>query len=266
MMKNKILLVEREGNICTLILNRPEKKNSLSHDLLIKIFETMNELSKDDTIRTVIFRGAGDSAFSSGYDIRSLPTNLTPEIQEKLKTQNLLELAMESVVNYPYPVIAMLNGYAYGAGCELAICCDIRIGADHISMGMPPVKLGIVYTPEGFQRFLNVLGLPRTKEIFFTGRFYNAPLIKEMGLVDYLVPREELESFTYNLAEEIAGNAPLALKGTKRILNLILNQLKITDEDRKESHSIIENSLNSEDLKEGQRAFLEKRRPKFQGK
>ena len=92
MMKNKILVVEREGNICTLILNRPEKKNSLSPDMLIKIFETMNELSKDDTIRTVIFRDAGDSAFSSGYDIRSLPTNLTPEIQEKLKTQNLLEL------------------------------------------------------------------------------------------------------------------------------------------------------------------------------
>ncbi|MBW1888721.1 MAG: enoyl-CoA hydratase/isomerase family protein [Deltaproteobacteria bacterium] len=138
-MENDILLIQREEHVCTLILNRPEKRNALSPDLLIKIYETLQDFSKDDTIRTLVFRGGGDKAFSAGYDISAIPT--TPETQEKLKELNPLELAMDSIVNYPYPVIAMLNGFAFGAGCELAISCDIRIGAEDIRMGMPPAKL-----------------------------------------------------------------------------------------------------------------------------
>ena len=218
------------------------------------------------TVRTVVIRGSGEKAFSSGYDIKAIPTKSTPEAQEEMKGQNPLDLAMESVVNYPYPVIAMLNGYAYGAGCELAVTCDIRIGADDISMGMPPAKLGVVYRPIALQRFINVIGLPGTKEIFFTGRFYDAPLLKEIGLVDYMVPRAEHESFTYSLAEEIAANAPLSLKGTKRILNLIAGSVKLDDEDMKEAEGLISKAFNSEDLKEAQTAFFEKRKPTFKGK
>ena len=265
-MESEILLTEKKGNVCTLILNRPEKRNSVSLDLLIEIYQTLQELSNDDTIRTIVIRGSGDKAFSSGYDIKSIPTKGTPELQERMKTQNPLALASDSVVNYPYPVIAMLNGYAYGAGCELAVCCDIRIGADDISMGMPPAKLGVVYRPKALQRFINVIGLRRTKEIFFTGRFYDAPLLKEIGLVDYMVPRAELESFTYSLADEIAGNAPLSLKGTKRILNLLAGSEKLNDEDLKEAEEIIAQAFNSEDLKEAQTAFFQKRKPTFKGK
>lgn len=265
-MESEILLTEKKGNICTLILNRPEKRNSVSLDLLIEIYQTLQELSNDDTIRTVIIRGTGDKAFSSGYDIKSIPTKATPEMQRKMEDQNPLELAMESIVNYPYPVIAMLNGYAYGAGCELAVTCDIRIGADDISMGMPPAKLGVVYRPHALQRFINVIGLPRAKEIFFTGRFYDASLLKEIGLVDYMVPRGELEPFTYGLAEEIAGNAPLSLKGTKKILNMLASSIKLSDEDLKKAEELIDGAFNSADLKEGQTAFFERRKPIFKGK
>jgi len=263
-MENDILMIQREEHMCTLILNRPEKRNALSPDLLIKIYETLQDFSKDDTIRTLVFRGVGDKAFSAGYDITAIPT--TPEIQEKMKEVNPLQLAMDSIVNYPYPVIAMLNGFAFGAGCELAISCDIRIGAEDIRMGMPPAKLGVVYAPDGYRRFIRAIGLPNTKKIFFTGRYYDAPNAKELGLVDYLVSRSELESFTYALAKEIAGNAPLSLKGTKRVLNLLSRSEKMREEDQKEADAIISQAFNSEDLKEAQAAFLEKRTPTFKGK
>lgn len=264
-MDNHILLTDREGYVCTLTLNRPEKRNSLSPELLIKIHETLEGLSRDDDVRTVVIRGVGERAFSSGYDISAIPTDVSPETQEKLKTQSPLQLALGSVVNFPYPVIAMLNGYAFGAGCELAISCDTRIAADDIRMGMPPAKLGIVYFPDGLRRFIRVIGLSATKELFFTGRYYDAPRIKEMGLVDYMVPRSELKDFTYSLAEEIAGNAPLSLKGTKRILNLLMRSEKMEEQDEKEAEKILARAFNSEDLKEGQRAFLEKRKPVFKG-
>lgn len=265
-MESNILLVERKEHDCTLILNRPEKRNSLSPDLLIEIHQTLQALSKDDAVRAIVIRGVGDKAFSSGYDINAIPTKASPETQEKFKTQNPLTLALNSVVNYPYPVIAMLNGSAFGAGCELAICCDIRIGAEDIRMGMPPAKLGVVYDPNGLQRFINIIGLSKTKEVFFSGRYYDALSAKEMGLVDHLLPRSELESFTYNLAEEIAGNAPLAVKGTKRIINMLVGSARMRDEDMKEAQSIVEQAFNSDDLKEAQASFLEKRKPVFRGR
>ncbi|MCJ7771672.1 MAG: enoyl-CoA hydratase-related protein, partial [Desulfobacterales bacterium] len=173
--------------------------------------------------------------------------------------------AMNSIVNYPYPVIAMLNGSVYGGGCELAISCDIRIGADDINIGMTPAKIGVVYSWKGLQRFLNVLGLRSTKEIFFTGKTYSGQRLLDIGLVDYLVPRSELESFTNSMAKEIAGNAPLSLKGNKRILNLLL-QSEFSETAKKEAEDLTMMSFASEDLKEGQAAFLEKRNPIFKGK
>jgi enoyl-CoA hydratase len=265
-MENEILLVHRKGHVCTLVLNRPEKRNALSPDLLIKLYQTLQELSKDDTMRAVVIRGAGDKAFSSGYDITAIPTNIAPDDKKLIKDQNPFELALDRIVNYPYPVIAMLNGYAFGGGCDLAVSCDIRVGADDIRMAMVPVKLGMAYAPSGLQRFIRTIGLSRTKEIFFTGRLYDAPRLKEMGLVDYLIPRTELESFTLDLAEEIAGNAPLSLKGIKRILNLVVRSEEMNEEDQQEADEIITHALRSEDLKEGQMAFLEKRKPDFKGR
>jgi len=265
-MENENLLVHRKGHVCTLVLNRPKKRNALSPDLLIKLYQTLQELSKDDTIRAVIIRGAGDRAFSSGYDVTAIPTNITPDVKKLIKDQNPFELALDSIVNYPYPVIAMLNGYAFGGGCDLAVSCDIRVGADDIRMAMVPAKLGMAYAPSGLQRFIRTIGLSTTKEMFFTGRLYDAPRLKEMGLVDYLIPRAELESFTFDLAEEIAGNAPLSLKGIKRILNLVLRSEKMNEEDQQEADEIIAHAFRSEDLKEGQMAFLEKRKPDFKGK
>ena len=264
-----MLLTERKGLVCTLVLNCPEKKNVLTAGLLIELSERMREFSKDDTIRTIVIRGAGDEAFCSGYDISALADGSVPPVSGVMKDGNPFrpfETAVESIMNYPYPVIAMLNGYAFGGGCDLAVSCDMRIGADHICMGMTPAKIGMIYTPEGLNRFIQTIGLSTTKEIFFTGRAYDARRAKEMGLIDYLIPGAELESFTYHLAEEIAGNAPLSLKGIKTILNLLLGSDKMAEVDRDEAENIVAQALESEDLREGRAAFLEKRKPAFIGK
>jgi enoyl-CoA hydratase/carnithine racemase len=266
MMENETLLVERKEYIGTLIFNRPEKRNSLTPGMLITVYETLQEFSQDDTIRTVVFKGAGDKAFCAGYDISAIPTNVNPETQRALRRRSPVELAMESVKNFPYPTIGMLNGHTFGAGFNLAMCCDIRVGVDDIRMGMPPAKLGIVYHPAGIKQFLDVLGMARSREIFLTGRTYRGSEAKDKGLVDYLVPRSELESFTHDLAQEITQNAPLSLKGIKKILNMFERSMTLSEEDLKESEAIIREAFSSEDLKEGQMAFLEKRKPQFVGR
>ncbi len=264
-MRDELLIKEKNGNVGTIIFNRPEKKNSFSPELLIKLHLTLKEWEQNETIRTVVFTGSGDKAFSSGYDILSIPTDLTPEMAEIMKKENPLKLALSSVKNYPFPTIAMMNGYALGAGLNLALCCDMRVGVEDISVSMPPAKLGLIYHPEGFKQFAEVIGMARTKELFFTARKYEGREVKEMGIVDYLVPRSELSATTYALAHEIAGNAPLSLKGSKRILSMLSRAVEFKETDLKEADAIIAQGFDSEDLKEGQLAFIEKRKPVFKG-
>jgi enoyl-CoA hydratase len=262
----KFLLTKIENHICTLTLSRPEKKNSLSLDLIKLLQLTLHEIAEDDGVRVVILRGAGDEAFCSGFDIGSLPTKSKEDADQRLKSLDQVESLLQGLIRFPCPVIAMLNGFAFGLGCELAMCCDIRIGAEHIRMGVPPARLGLVYPWTGLQRFIQRIGLQSTKEIFFTGRTYAGQRIKELGLVDYLVPGNELEEFTYRLAEEIAGNAPLALKGIKKVINLLTQSERLDQTRSKEAQAIFKASLLSEDMREGQAAFLEKRQPRFKGK
>ena len=264
-MNDRLLITKKDKGVCTLVLNRPEKKNSLSPELVEALLAALDELTKDDAVRVVVIRGFGSQAFCSGYDIRSLPTSNSDDVHDKLKTLNPVEELFNKIINFPYPVIAMINGLAFGAGCELTVCCDIRIGADHIKMGMPPAKLGLAYPWAGLKRFIQIIGLKSTRELFYTARTYEGERLKEIGLVDYLVPGKDLDAFTYQMAREIAANAPLALKGTKRILNLLSKSSQLPEQLREEAESITEATFLSEDLKEGRLAFLEKRKPKFKG-
>ncbi|MBM3302121.1 MAG: enoyl-CoA hydratase/isomerase family protein [Deltaproteobacteria bacterium] len=249
-----------------MVLNRPEKNNALSVGLLVDLYHALTEWSADDTIRTLVITGSGGKAFCSGFDILSIPTNLTPQMEEFLKDHNPLDLVFSGIKKYPYPVIAMLNGHVFGAGFNLAVCCDIRVAADDIRMGMPPARLGLVYHPEGIKQFAEALGMARTREIFLTAKTYGPHEIREMGLVHHMVPRMELADKTYGLAEVIAANAPLSLKGTKRIINMLASAVSFRQEDLKEAETLINAAFNSEDLKEGQTAFVQKRKPEFKGR
>jgi len=265
MEETPVLMTKVEEHIGTITINRPERKNALSVELLVMLTRTLNEWEGRDDVRVLIITGNGRS-FSAGYDIASIPTRITPELAEIMKESNPLESAMDAVTQFTFPSIAMMNGHAFGAGLNLALCCDLRIAADTISAGMPPARLGLVYHPEGIRQFVEVAGMARTREIFFTGRTYRGGEVRDMGLVDRLVKAEELEAVTYGIARQIAANAPLSLKGTKRIMAMFRERMKLDEDRMKEAEGLINDAFNSHDLREGQAAFFEKRVPRFTGK
>lgn len=265
-MPQQPLQFDKKDNVVTLTLNRPAKRNSLSLELIGVLLKTLEDLAADDGVRALVIRGLGDKAFCAGFDIGSLPTNHGADAADRLKALEQVEALFKAVVNFPYPVIALITGAAFGAGCELAICCDIRIGVEQVRMGMPPAKLGIVYPWTGLQRFIQTIGLQSTREMFFTGRTYHGKQLRDLGLLDYLVAAEDAESFAYQMADEIAANAPLALKGTKRVVNILLQAGTLDEDSQSEADTLAKAAFLSEDLKEGQLAFFEKRRPEFTGK
>jgi enoyl-CoA hydratase/carnithine racemase len=258
--------MEKQGFIATVVLDRPEMKNSLNIGMLIRIAQYMDELSATDDIRTVVIRGEGGEAFSSGYNISEISKDITQEYVEALKGKNPLDIGLSAIERYPYPVIAMIDGYALGAGCELAMTCDIRVASEGSRIGIPPSRLGVIYHPSGVQKFINIMGLANTQEALYTGRYYGMERAKEMGMVNYVVPKDDLQAFTYKLAEEIAGNAPLSLKGHKQIFRKILHYQGLRQEDRPEIERMIAEAFKSEDLKDGALAFFQKRKPVFKGR
>jgi enoyl-CoA hydratase/carnithine racemase len=258
-----ILMVAYRDRVCTLTLNRPETQNALSIELADRVARTLEELARQANPPVLVIRGAGEAVFCSGFDIRCLPAGAPPA--EALERIGPVEALFQRVVDYPMPVIAMINGAAFGAGCELAICCDLRIAAEHARLGMPPARLGLAYPWTGLRRFTQTIGLPRTKEMFFTARTYRGGELTQLGLVHDVVPRGELQAVTARLAGEIAAHAPLALKGIKRVLNLLQQSTTLHPEAEREARDQFTGALASQDLQEGQRAFIEKRRPRFNG-
>lgn len=256
------LIVEEKGAVCTLRFNRPEKRNLLAPEMLLEVKRTLERLGKENRVRCVIITGTGDKAFSSGYDISAIGED---DMIRNHEGENPLPMAAKAIEEFPYPVIAMMNGHAFGAGLEIAVTSDIRVLAEGSMLGMPPAKLGVVYSYRGVKKFLNLIGPGYTKELFLVGRAISAERAEAMGLVNYLVPAEELETFTYGLAEEIAGNAPLSLKALKEMTKVWERKQNVSPEDEKLIRNLILDVQNSGDYKEGQKSFAEKRKPKFKG-
>ncbi len=257
------LLLESRGAVRTIIFNRPEQRNSLPPDSWLGLRDLLEEIGADGGARAVVLRGSGGRAFSSGYDIGALR-----QLEENgvvLSTpDDPFEAALAAIVECPLPTIAMIEGFAVGGGCTLAAGCDLRIAAVSSRLGMPPAKLGVLYSANELRPFLDLLGPGRTKLLFFSGRIIGAQRAQEIGLVEEVVPDDELESFTYALADEIAANAPLSVRGTKQILGIMRGR-PAPVEAALELDGLVRQVNTSEDLAEGMRAFLEKRRPAFRG-
>lgn len=261
-MTEEPLLIERQGRVCTFTINRPNKLNSVNPEIMLRLGDALSALKEEDEVRAVIIRGRGTRAFSSGYDIGRLGG--VP--QEAGPRGNPLEYGLAAITDYPYPVVAMVFGYALGAGCHLAATCDLCIAADTALFGMPPVKLGLVYPLDGYQLFVSRFGVSCAKELFLTGRQFPAQRLKEMGLVHEVVAKAKLESTVYRLAQELAEeNAPLSLKGSKFVINK-LAQGPLSPEDEQECRRWLARAFLSEDRKEASAAFKEKRKPRFSGR
>jgi len=256
------LIVAKEGAICTLTINNPEKRNALTPDCLFDIAQTFEELAGDQNIRVVILRGAGDKAFSAGADITAMPTR---ESGPTGPARGDSTMASQAIQNFPYPVIAMLYGYTLGAGCILAMSCDIRIASTNVKMGIPTSRMGLLSSHRGFRRFLNVLGYSTALELFLTGRSYDSQECLAMGLVNHLIDHDHLEKYTYDLADEITRCAPLSLRGSKYILSTIAEKSILSAEDIDAFRSLRIQAANSDDHEEAKKAFKEKRKPVFKG-
>jgi enoyl-CoA hydratase/carnithine racemase len=173
---------------------------------------------------------------------------------------------MEAVSNHPYPVLAAINGHCLGGGLELAVRCDLRLAARSALLGMPPAKLGLIYSHTGLQRFIDVIGVARTRELFLTGRNLSAPRGVAIGLVHDVTPDEDLATSAVELAAEVAGNAPLSLLGNKRAIETLNSFPRLTPEQERELIELRRSCFESEDFREGIRAFAEKRKPKWRGR
>ena len=251
---------EDRGAVRVLTLDNPEKRNALDYGSLAEL-ERACEAAARDRVRCLVIRGEGDRAFSSGFDIGAMdgPGGDRPDLA--------VERVMEAVEAVPCPTVAFVNGAAFGAGCELAVTCDLRIASAGATLGMPPAKLGVVYAAAGLRRFLALVGPAHTREIFFTGRPMGAATARAIGLVDRVASPADAEAAALALAEEIAGNAPLAVQGMKRILRLLetAHERGLTETERTEVAALRSRAFESADLREGRAAWAGRRPPRFRG-
>ena len=261
MSSGELLVDEPAPGVARLKIFNPDKRGALDHAILDGFAATMPALDA----RCVIITGEG-STFSAGYDIGDLPDSVFADEAEKL-VAHPFAAAIDAIEAYPYPTVAALNGHTIGGGLELALSCDLRIAASTIALGMPPAKLGLVYSHTGLRKFIDTIGAPRTRELFLVGRRIDARAAREWGLVNSVSEPGRLADEALELAIEIAANAPLAQTGNKRVIRAVLDaQGELDPELERELLELRRACFRTEDFREGVRAFAEKRPPDWQGR
>lgn len=260
----KLVLDSPAEAVVRLRISNPERRNALDHEILDALAETLPRLDQGIETRCLLITGA-PPVFSAGYDIASIPSETFERDAEAL-VAHPFHAAMEALASHPWPTVAAINGHCIGGGLELAITCDLRICADGAKLGMPPVKLGLVYGHTGLRKFLDTVGLARTKELFLTGRNFEANRAAEIGLVNEVVSDEQLETAAVELAAEIAANAPLSMRGNKSAIDLLAASPILSTQQEAGLIALRESCFASDDLREGIEAFAEKRKPEWKGR
>ncbi len=252
----RLLVDEPAPGVARLTISNPERRGALDHAILDAFASVLSDLDA----RCVLITGQ-ENIFSAGYDLGGFPDEMLAEEADRL-VANPFAAALEAIEQYPYPTVAALNGHAIGGGLELALSCDLRIAAEGIRMGMPPAKLGLVYSHTGIRKFIDAIGAARTRELFLVGRRIDAPTAHMWGLVNALAPEHELTDRALELTQEVAGNAPIAQRGNKRVIRAVLAARAALDPDTEaELIGLRQSCFSSEDFREAVRAFAEKRPP-----
>lgn len=256
------MLSRKEGKVGIMTFNNPEKHNAVSFEMWAAAERILADFLDDPDVRVVVLTGAGGKAFVSGADISKFADERQSE--EAVQRYNaLVEKLYSHIYEFPKPTIAMIRGHCIGGGLNLAICCDIRIATEGSRFALPAAKLGLGYGYPGLRRYAQTIGTPVTKEIFFSARQYNATEALARGMVNNVVADTELETTVMDLANTIAGNAPLTVACIKASLNEVHKDPEVRD--LKKCEMMVKACFASRDYIEGRTAFLEKRKPAFTG-
>jgi methylmalonyl-CoA decarboxylase len=263
-MVNKVqhLEAKMDGAIGTLVLDHPEKRNALSRQLVDAVVETLGRFTRE-RVRVVVLRAPlGTKVWSSGHDVEELPEGG----RDPLGWDDPLRYLVRAIEECPAPVVAMIEGGVWGGACEVAFACDLIIAAPSATFAVTPARLGVPYNVSGMLTFLNACSLRVAKEMAFTAKSISAERAERLGIINHMVPIEQLEIFTYEMAREIAENAPLSVSVMKEQLRMLAGAHPMSPRRFERVQGLRRIVYDSEDYAEGIRAFKEKRKPKFLGK
>jgi len=254
------VVLDRRDRVAVITINRPEKRNALNIQTRAEGAAILDELRADDSVRVVIITGAGDKAFIAGADIAEFADRTAISQREIMLERGLFN----AVETFPKPIIAMVNGYCLGGGCEVALACDIRVASETASFGQPEINLGIIPGGGGTQRLPRLVGEGKAMEMILTGEIIDAQTAFNLGLVNHVVPADQLEIKTMEIANRIAEKSPIALRLAKEAIKLASRSN--LDEGLRREVDLFALCFSSADKDEGVTAFLEKRKPEFKGK
>lgn len=254
------IITEKSGDIARIIFNQPEKRNAVSLEMWEAVEAAVTRFEADDSVRILILSGAGGKAFVSGADISKFESERASE--EAVAHYNATTKRVYDMVEaFPKPTIAQIDGFCVGGGVALSLSCDMRICGQESQFAIPAAKLGLGYGFQGINRLVNLVGPSFAKEIFFTARRFDAEEARVMGLVNRVVPDDEVATTAEETARMIAANAPMTVESVKYIAGETLKDESVRD--LAECERRVKACFDSQDYVEGRRAFLEKRKPKF---
>lgn len=254
------VLLEREGRVAILTVNRPDKLNALNQQVRDDMLAHLTALEQDDSIGVIVITGSGEKSFIAGADIGEFEGRSPFDQRQAMASPRIFDV----MAGFPKPVIAMINGFCLGGGCELALSCDLRVASEKARFGQPEIKLGLIPGGGGTQRLPRQVGLGHAMRLILSGAMIDAAEARQIGLVEVVVPAEELRAKTLELAGEIAAKSPLTLRVAKEALRA--SQRMAVEEGIAYERDLFCLCFSSEDKKEGVAAFLEKRQPEWKGR